>query len=279
MASALQFVNGDFYSSSNNVIQHYTSAGVLLDSLTLTSAYGGTRGFAFGANGLLYSVMVGSNGYTVVSADSQGVVHETYTTTGDKVASNVSFGKIAFGSNGDFFVGLGGKVVRFTPGISEGTAIVNGGGNDVEVLPTGNLLVLNEYNLEDRTASGALVRNIASLTNARGVEYDPIHNKIFVTMIGDSSNPHALMRLNFASGAVETSTRFTYGDDMVFSTDGRLLVGAQFQTPAFFDTDLNQQGLLGSDAKMFVAQMAPVPEPATILGAVAGLGLLLRRRR
>ena len=105
-------------------------------------------------------------------------------------------------------------------------------------------------------------------------------NKIYVTVLGNSGTGFfRILKVDGSTGTIDTSVNFTYADDMIRTTDGRIIVGSATQTPGIFDQNLNQIGTLGTVQQMFVTQMPTVPEPASLL--VLGLGgvALLRRRR
>jgi WD40 repeat protein len=283
-ALAITFTPGDIYTSnySSSAIIHQNSAGVYVDSMTLSPAYGSeVRGLAFGPQGWLYAVTQQNLGFGVVAIDSTGTVRESYTGS-TYVGGNLSYGKIAFSSNGQFFVTGQNSLIAFTPGIATGTTVYsNNQVFDVDALPSGNLLVLSAYQLKEITPTGSVVRTITpniSLGDARGVEYNPATNDIYISMLGYSGQSFRLMRLDGTSGTVEKNESFWYGDDMFLTSDNKLIVGSRTQAPGIFDLDLNRTGTLTAGQQMFVTQM-PVPEPNNGYLMAAGLSILLLRSR
>jgi hypothetical protein len=287
MVQAMNLVPGDFYTSdwSSNVISHLNSSGNLVDAYSVSPAYGDSmKGLTFGPNGMLYAVTNrGSSGFGVIAIDNSGTVQQSYLGS-EYVQGNLSFGKIGFGNNGNFYVAGQDHLVAFTQGNPTGTTIYsNNQVYDVKALPSGNLLVLSAYALEEITSTGTLVRNILnsfSLTHARGVEYDAATNKIFVTELGNSGTGYfRILKVDGTSGAIETSTNFNYADDLLRTNDGRYVAGSRTQAPGIFDQNLNMIGTLGTETQMFVTQMPAVPEPGSLLILGIGAGVLLRRRR
>jgi DNA-binding beta-propeller fold protein YncE len=290
-ATAFEFRSGDLYSSSYyaNTISHYTAGGGFIETLTMPIQAGSdTRGLAFGPDGLLYVVMAGISDFRVVAITASGGIQATYSGLG-YVGNNLSFGKIAFGTDGRFYVTAGDNLVAFTPGTSHGSLIyTNNQVFDVKAMPSSNLLVLSGYQLQEITTAGSVVRTITpdtitSLYHARGLEYDPLTNYIYVTMLGDTSASFQLMRLDGATGHVSRSVYFVYGDDIFLTTDRRLIVGSRVQQPAIFDLNLTQIGALSGGQQMFVTQMPPVaaivpaavPALARELSALMGVFLLI----
>jgi hypothetical protein len=283
--SAGLIVPGDLYSSNyfSDVIEQYTPAGAYLSSYTLPSQYGSeVRGIVEGPDHLLYATTITPSGFGVVAIDNNGVVEHSYSGT-EYVEGNLSFGKIAFATNGQFFVAGQSDLVRFTPGVSTGTVVYSNGGGvfDVTSMPSGDLLVLSGYDLQEITTSGLVVRTITpsvGLGDARGVAYNPATNDIYVTMLGYTNEEFQLMELNGNTGAVIKQVPFTYGDDMYLASGSRLLVGSRTQSPGIFDLNLNQIGTMGGDQQMFVTQA--VPEPSSIiLCLLGGTGIWLGSRR
>src|SRR5436309_137690 len=124
-AARAQFGYADLYSSNyfSNTIEHYTPSGVYLNSLTVPSSYGSeVRGLSFGPDGLLYAVTVTGSNFSVVALAGNGAVQQTYSGPG-YAAGNISYGKIAFATNGQFFVAESDNLVQFTRGSPTGTVV------------------------------------------------------------------------------------------------------------------------------------------------------------
>lgn len=286
-ANGMAFSQGDLYSSNyfSNTIKHYDSGGGYIDSINL-SASSDVRGLSFGTNGMLYAVSSQGSGFNVFALDSSGGIHESYSGSG-YTGGNLSSGKITFGTNNQFYVAAGDGLVRFTTGVSAGSIIYsNNQVFDSVALPSGNLLVLSAYSIQEITPSGLVVRSITpdiSLTDARGIEYDPATNAIFVTMLGHTGEFFQLMRINGVSVHVEAQTTFVYGDDLALASGGRLIVGSRTQAPGIFDMNLNQVGTLTGGQQMFVTQMpatVPVPATAWLMGSgLLGLLGVARKRK
>jgi hypothetical protein len=233
----------------------------------------------------------GSNGYNVLAFNAAGAVQAVYSGD-DYTAGNLSFGKIAFATNNQFFVASQDNLRRFTIGNPTGTVIYSN--NQVFAstsLPSGNLLVLSAYQLQEITTAGTVVRTIApgggvSLVDARGVAYNPATGKIYVTMLGYTGEFDRILRLDGLSGLVEKDVTYGYADDLFLTRDNRLLVGSRTSNVGIFDLDLNQTGTLTSSPQMFVTQAVfnAVPEPGSVgllsAAVLAGFGYRrsLRRR-
>ncbi len=300
-ADAFGFVPGHFYTTDafSNTVNEMTASGVSVDSITLPASYTlGLRGLCFGPDGMLYVVAITDGGFDVLVLDSTGTIQNTYSSAGH-IAGNVTYGKIAFATNGQFFVAADFFLEAFTPGSPNPAYVYSPTDDrvfDVKGLPSGNLLVLSGQRLDEVTTAGSLVRTITpdniDFIDLRGVEFDPPTNRIFVAMGGECclGPPHPLMRLNGATGHVELITSF-YGDDLLLSNDRKLVVAVGFfNNTATFDLNLNQLGVFSSQ-RMFITQMpaspavtVPVPALSTLTTAFLGVvvvmtaGLSLRGR-
>jgi|GEM_PF-7000161 len=172
---------------------------------------------------------------------------------------------------------------RLSAGSPTGNSIFNANQvYDMKILPSGNLMVLSAYGLNEATTTGSLVRSIDTsirLVYARGLEFDPATNSLYITMIGFSGQFFRLMRVDATTGQVEVNESYGYGDDLFLTSDSRLLVGSRTQVGDIFDTDLNQVGGLSSIGEMFATQLPlSVSEPSYLVRLVFILGLFLLRR-
>lgn len=285
-AQAMAFLPGDTYTSdySSRTINHYDASGKFVDSLVVPSSYGSeVRGLAFGQDHLLYAVTSSGSNFHVIALDQAGHVQHTYSGPG-YVGGNISSGKITFGADGRFYVAAANNLVEFKTGTPTGKVIhTDNQVFDSALLPSGHVLELSAYGIDELTADGAFVRAINSstwLVDARGIAYDAATNDIYVSMLGYSGEFFRLMRLDGTTGKVEKDVNFWYADDLYLTKDDRLLVGSRTLAPEFFDLDLNPLGALGTKQQMFVTQTA-VPEPSALalfaLGMLAVLGLARRR--
>lgn len=281
----MELVPGDIYTSDpfSNAISHHGLGGALVDTFVVPGA-NSVKGLSFGTDGYLYAVAdKGTTGYEVVKIGSTGVVGTPYSGI-DYVAGNLSFGKSAFGADGTLYVGGQDNLRAFSAAHPTGQVIYTANQvYDVKPLKSGNLLVLNAYNIVEIKADGTLVRGVSTnlLTDARGMEYDPVSDDIFVTELGNSGTGFfRILRLDGATGSVEAQATFNYADDLMLAADGRLLVGSRTKVPEWYSKDLADLGPMGSQQQMFVSQMpVAVPEPTTLVLSGAGLAYIVRRRR
>lgn len=285
MSLSMDLVPGHIYSNAEDprTILHFTASGAFVDSYTMPSSFpGGVRGLAFGPNGFLYVTLNVDQQFRVVAIDQMGAIRESYLGSGG-IGGNSNYGKLAFGTNDTFYVGSQTSLYAFTLGSPNGTAIYsNNGVQDVESLPNGNLLVLSNYELEEITQTGSVVRSISPsvrLVDARGVEFDPVTDSIYVSMLGSTSQHHRVMRMESASGVVTALTTYANPADLYLTHERSLLVGSRFQPVGVFDLNLQQMGAIGPGEQWFVTQM-PVPEPGSLITlAVALLAYAKKARR
>jgi hypothetical protein len=222
------------------------------------------KGLAFGADGLLYAaVSRGSSGFTVVALRSDGSVAASYDGT-DYIFTNLSLGKIAM--DNQYLYVCGGVITRFNLGdTSSATPIYGGGIYDVKPLPNGHLFVALQSWVDEITTGGAFVRRIeltgggfgTYFTDIRGIEYNPATNILFVTHLGHTDFYDRIMRVNATTGALLSSTTFTYADDLFLDSSGNLLVGSSSLNPTFFSQNLVRGNSLNGGQQMFVTQYAP----------------------
>lgn len=266
--AAIMFEPGHIYTTDyhSNVLSQHDEAGNLMGTLNLGRE---TKGLAFGPDGLLYVVtMPETFGYEVIAIDETGVVHQTYSGT-TYVRGNLSYGKVSVDDKYLYVTGQD-NLTRFEVNDPAASTVIYNDNQiyDVEILPSGNLLVASAYDIHEITVDGGFVRSIEPpgrlYTDVRGVEYDPATNDIFVTHLGHSNFFFRIMRVDYVTGALEESVQYHYADDMFVSRSGDLIVGSRTQVPGVFGFDLVQHGNVGATSQMFVTQYT-IPEPAALL--------------
>lgn len=291
-ALAFVYTPGDIYSTSDSAINQYAPNGSVVSSTPFAGS--DLRGLTFGPGHDLYVVRAGATPFSSPSVEvfgPNGSLLRSYN-FGGNVFGNISYGKIAFDPNGkDFYVGAGNGVYKFSVNGTTGSLFNSTEAFDVNVLPSGQLLVASGYGLTVLSSSGAILSTISQLNDpygltndpfprlvdVRGVQYDSANNKTYVTMLGyygaslygpvDMS--FKLLELNGLSNELLGLTTFTYGDDIALTNSGNLLVGSRTQSPGLFSTNLKYLGSLGGPDARFVT----VPEPQSL--ALVGLGLFL----
>lgn len=288
------FSPGHFYSSSDSAINEYSLTGTLVSSIT--DSRGDLRGLGFGPDGLLYVVHAGnsfSGSASVEALDSSGAVVRSYIFTGS-LSGNISYGKISFDASGqNFYVGAANGVYKFGIAASSGSLFKNVEAFDLKALPSGDLIVASGYSVNRYDSTGTQIGSVSMLADpngltgdsspflvdVRGVEYDSATNTTFVSMLGYSGVINMNFKILALAGATNSITgieNYWYGDDLLVTDDGRLLVGSRTQAPGLFSTSLAYLGQFGGPEARFVAMLA-VPEPSATIALALGLGALVLR--
>lgn len=259
---AIEFIPDAIYTTSyfSRTILQYDDSGAVVDSLEVSPGEADSlKGLAFGPDGLLYVTAVRGFGFVVLALDESGAVHARY--PGNVyVQGNLSYGKLAVDEERLYVAGQD-LLTRFELGDpGSATSIYNANQvYDVEILSNGNLLVASAYRVAEISSDGQLVRHVGpsfpfNFTDIRGVEYDEVTDKIFVTHLGHSNFFFRLMRLDGATGTLEDDVVFTYADDLFVMSTGDVLVGSRTEPPRIYDQSLQLVAELGGSERMFVTQ-------------------------
>jgi len=256
-AGDFSLTHGHVYTSSeraNSIIQARPD-GTVVGTLSL-SGYGSTRGMAFGPDDTLFVVAVAPHGYDVIRIDTDGQVLATYPGP-TYIQGNISYGKIAVSTTGRVYVAGQSHLQSFVPGVSGTEPIFTSSGVfDVDILPSGNLLVLAGDGVYELTPTGGLVRQVplvGSLVDARGLKYDAESGHLYTTMLGYTGHFHEIRKWDFDTGFLEDWAYYTYADDIDQFWNGRLVFGSRTSPPAIFDEGLALMSVLGAEERMFVA--------------------------
>jgi hypothetical protein len=241
IGNTFAFMAGDVYTSTyfTTTIRHYSADGRYVDSLTLPSMYGREiRGMTSGPDGLLYAVVPDSTAYKVLAFDETGAVQFVYQGS-TYILGYVFDGKINFGADGHFYVAGKDQITAFALGDPTGHVIYSqyhADFHDVVPLPSGNLLVLTDTELDEIAPSGTFVgMRRYGLNNARAIAYDPDSNRIFMTT-GDF--PYEIFAFDYSTGAQLASGYAYHGTDIELTWDKRLIVGAYDRSPYVLDENL-----------------------------------------
>ena len=269
-SAAITFTPGHIYGTWDytvtgpRIIMEYTETGTYLGSGTVPSLgqHDELHGIAFGPDGFLYVVKArpGYAGFSVLVLNRPGTIYKTYTYN-NAYLGYVSQGKIAVDQR-YIYVAAGADVIRFTvDDPNSGVSIYsNYEFMDVKIQPNGNLFVASSYAIDEITSDGVFVRNVVAsngidFVDIRGVEYNPVTNKIFLTQLGTSGSRYFLMRLNASTGAFETGAFFDYADDLFLTQSGRLLVGnTEFHSPRIYSQNWTLVHMVGTQPRAFVTQ-------------------------
>jgi len=298
LAAPLSFAPGNIYTTqffSTDINEHSVNGG-FLTTVSIQGLEPGeeTKGIAFGPDGNLYVVL--DRLFTsarLVSVDAHGAISESYALP-VATGGNLSYGKLEFTGDGTVYVGTAAGIVSIQlgdPGSARLLAEQTRDAFDLAVLPGGNLLMISSYSLDEIDGDGNLVRTITLsdpnhvsdasfffVNDLRGIEYDPITDRVFVSMLGNSDNlSFVTMAFDLATGILLDIGSFTYGDDMFLAGD-TLLLGSRTEAPWILSpVDLSILGRLDGAERMFVTRnaVAVVAEPGTLALMAASLLLML----
>lgn len=269
-ATHFSFTSGHIYTVGifTRTILEHNATGTVVAGDTISENYADAlHGLAFGPDGYLYVVAERNTGFAVLAVDATGTVRRAYPMNGVYVGGNLSDGKIAVDAH-HIYVAGGDQITKFDIGSpTSGTSIyTNNQLFDVKILRNGNLLAASAYEVNEITTAGTKVRSIVlgggeDFVDVRGVEYDPVTDKLFVTHLGYSDFYFRLMRINATTGALEKSVEFNYADDLFLLANGNLLVGSVYHPPRLYTPDLTEVRELGPYDAGFITQFHPPPRP------------------
>ncbi len=288
---AMSFVPGDYYTSDGQSVNHFSTDGTKLESMSVESIGTDSRGIAFGPLSKLYVVgdntftSAGSGPATVSVFNARGKIVHSYTFDG-WIGGLATAGNIRFSPHGRYFyVGAQDGVYRFQVGDTTGTKFISVQANDISVLANGDILVASEYSLSRYDRSGRLLATVpetindplgltvgisafgVDLTDVRGIEYDANTDTTFVTMLGYSGYQtdmnFKILALQGFSNTLKGIGDYWYGSEMASTGSGHLIVGSWAQAPGIFSISGNspitmmQTGMFAGGSAPFVTVMAP----------------------
>lgn len=217
---------------------------------TLTASEGAT----FGPDGFLYA----SNNPFQADA-SIFRINPNFTNEGTPAATVLTtatgpgnFGSVAFGSDGNLYIGgsgpSGGTIWKYNPTTNKLTALLTAGdgGADFAFGPNGNFYIVGDNEVSEYTLSGTFVSTFVTAGEGGA-------DSIFGLAFGPNGDLYAL-----AATTVD-------GPAQVMHYNGT--TGAFIADIASLPSQANVSGI------------AFVPEPTCLLPVVGGIGLLYRRRR
>lgn len=268
-ANAFTLSPGHFYAAGSpweNLIHEYDAQGRWVSSLAIPSAR--VRGIAIGPDGNLYAVVDPEpNGSTprVDVIDSNGQIIRNYPFTGS-IWGHIALGKIVFSRDGTaFYVGTGTGIYRFIVGGISGSPMTSGYIYDVEVLPSGQLLVAEDGRISIRTAAGALVSEFHQIIDPQrvsgaatfdleqvdAVAYSEKENRTYVTMLSNGRSPK-IFTLEGLGNTLMEFEHFPYAMDIWITEYGRILVGGAYIAPGIFGSRLEYLGQFEGSEAAFV---------------------------
>jgi len=300
-ALPLGFAPGHIFTTQyfSTDIKEHSVDGRLLATFSIKGLQLGeeTKGIAFGPDGYLYVVLDRLfEGARLVAIDANGSIVKSYALP-VPTGGNISYGKLEFADDGRVFVGTGAGVVRIELGATGSAQLLDATQDvfDLALLPSGNLLMISGYSLDEIDSNGNLIRSFALsdpnhvsdassffVNDLRGVEYDASTGRVFVSMLGNSDNlSFVTMAFDLATGVLLDIGSFNYGDDMFLLGD-TLLLGSRTETPWILSpVDLSVLGRLEGPERMFITRnnFAAVAEPGSFALMAASLLMMLAVRR
>ena len=276
-----EFTAGHFYASEelSPIITEYDSDGTVLDNLTVPLGQNRElQGLGFGPDALLYGTVCYGGALEVVAMNSSGSIVQQYSYPAFSIWNNTSYGKLVFDNAGRFYVGGADGIARFDIGnaasgtkVSTLTDIF-----DVDVLPNGNILATDSYDIFELAPNGDILGTLTKpaqwVTDIRGIAHDPTDADIlYASALGFGLNTNKIVKLDMATGLLLEQNDF-HGEDICIAEDGRVIFGSRTGAPGIFSDEL---GPLGGANKPFVTQF--IPEPTTV--SLMSLGLLAMGRR
>ena len=270
-AGAFEFASNDVYASAfySMTINHYRADGTYVESMVLSSTYGTqVHSLAFGPDGLLYAVTATSGGFAVVAVDSSGTAHGVYNSA-IHIEGSPDDGKITFGANGVFYVTAQKWLTAFQIGSPTGSVIYTSNLSSsnllsaAAVLPTGNLLVLSAFSLDEITSSGTVVRNILSsqyLNWAGGLAYDKDNDTIFVSNWGSFTGYDAsILAIRGSTGHIINGGALPYAKGLLVTSNKQLFIGSWGWAPEVIDENFTTLFATLNHSQTDFTQMSPRP--------------------
>lgn len=278
--AGIMFTPGHFYTSHSNYRKIYEAdeEGRVLGFVELPSSIAqSVRGLAFGPDGLLYATVEHNYRFTVLALDHLGNVRSSYPTN-IYPTNHLPDGKLAIGGNYIYVTGDDQAVkIKLGDPTSASVIYTNYDVTDVEILPSGNLLVASSRNIEEITPDGELVRSIElspttrrlpdgtyssyRIVDVEAIEYDPVANDIYFWQHGYTNFFRQLVRIDATSGRIKDHREVGGVYDLHIAENGELLMGST-------------KNSLGGFPQLFITQLSRVPEPSSAAILICG-GLMM----
>ena len=291
-AQAVQFQEGDVFAAiGSGQVEHYDSAGVLLETLNTTRG-GFTTGMAFDSAGNLYVTNFSDS--SVSRFDTQGNLTDAVFV--DSQVGNLSSESIVFAANGDFYVGHADGAADIEKYAADGTylqsfdvATTARGSDWIDLAADQTTLLYTSENFEVLaydTATDTQLADFAALDDRAAFALRILDDG--GVLVSDSIN---VKRLDSAGNTIQTYD--VLGNNGFFSlnldADGTSFWAGDFGTGDLFKFDMASGTLLqtistGSASlfgvTVFGEKTAAIPEPGVLALLSLGIvGLTLTRRR